>query len=221
LGEILNFKVSAENVCDSLSGLEDGMDHLDIEFSDGRSEDDAEDVDTDSHEEGEDDVASDGYGDDNEEDSSSSDDDPYEPYDNKEDQDSFDPFREDSEGTDGVKSSEEHPLSRSISAINHIRDILDLPALSIDVEKDSTTSSSTTLTCLAHIHIPVFLGHGAVDPKVSVRLGDQMAQLLSGPLGMDVTWKRYEDLGHWYKVPDEIDDLVDFLRLKIGVPLGT
>ena len=34
---------------------------------------------------------------------------------------------------------------------------------------------------------------------------------------MDVTWKTYDGFGHWYKVPDQIDDMVDFLQKKVGV----
>lgn len=35
---------------------------------------------------------------------------------------------------------------------------------------------------------------------------------------MDVTWKAYEEFGHWYKVPDVIDDAVRFLK-KVGFPV--
>lgn len=34
---------------------------------------------------------------------------------------------------------------------------------------------------------------------------------------MDVTWKSYNGFGHWYKVPDQINDMVDFLHKKAGV----
>lgn len=37
---------------------------------------------------------------------------------------------------------------------------------------------------------------------------------------MDVTWRAYSGFGHWYKVPDEIDDVVSFLKDKLGVPVG-
>ncbi|KAB8262152.1 Alpha/Beta hydrolase protein [Aspergillus pseudonomiae] len=91
-----------------------------------------------------------------------------------------------------------------IQTINHIRDILGLPSL----QQPS----------LSNLHAPVFLGHGAADPKVSVDLGRHMASTLSEAFGMDVTWKVYEEFGHWYKVPDEIDDVVCFLKEKVGVP---
>lgn len=38
-----------------------------------------------------------------------------------------------------------------------------------------------------------------------------MARLLSDDLGMDVIWKAYQDFGHWYKVPDEINNILSFL----------
>jgi len=67
------------------------------------------------------------------------------------------------------------------------------------------------------VHTPIFLGHGVMDEKVSVRLGEEARDGLKG-LGCDVQWKAYEELGHWYKVPDEIDDVVVFLgRVGFGL----
>lgn len=60
----------------------------------------------------------------------------------------------------------------------------------------------------SYLKTPVSLGHGSADPKVSVDLGRRMASILSDGFGMDVTWKSYEEFGHWYKVSDEIDDAV-------------
>lgn len=57
---------------------------------------------------------------------------------------------------------------------------------------------------------PVFLGHGRNDEKVSIRLGVQARQVLEA-LGSQVSWKDYDE-GHWYKVPEEIDDIVGFLH---------
>lgn len=34
-----------------------------------------------------------------------------------------------------------------------------------------------------------------------------------------MTWKAYEEFGRWYKVPDEISDVVWFLKEKAGVPV--
>ncbi|RAQ57200.1 phospholipase/carboxylesterase [Aspergillus flavus] len=106
-----------------------------------------------------------------------------------------DPFsRDDEDGED---------IPGNIQAINHVRDVLNLPALQ---------NSS-----LSYLNTPVFLGHGSADPKVSVELGRRMASILSDEFGMDVTWKAYKEFGHWYKVPDEIDDIVCFIKEKIGV----
>ena len=58
---------------------------------------------------------------------------------------------------------------------------------------------------------PVFLGHGKQDVKVRTQWGQEMRDSLEA-LGMKVTWKEYEGLEHWYKVPLEIDDISDFLR---------
>ena len=57
----------------------------------------------------------------------------------------------------------------------------------------------------------MFIGHGKLDPKVSVDLGRGAVDLLRS-LGSEVKWKVYEDLGHWYEVPTELDDIVDFIR---------
>lgn len=114
---------------------------------------------------------------------------------------SFDPFQPRSQ-----EDYERSPQSSIMDAINHVRDILDMEPVSI-------TESSSTL------QIPIFLGHGSADPKVSVHLGEIMVKLLSERLKMDVTWKAYEGFGHWYKVPDEIDDVLDFLRQKVELPV--
>ncbi|KAI9372285.1 Alpha/Beta hydrolase protein [Aspergillus egyptiacus] len=102
-----------------------------------------------------------------------------------------------------------------VQAVDHIREILDLPPL----VSDSVGNVPENGAHLAHLKTPVFLGHGAADPKVSVDLGRRMADVLSDGFGMDVMWKEYKEFGHWYKVPDEIDDVVRFLSEKVGVPV--
>ncbi|KAI9858262.1 MAG: hypothetical protein M1813_007536 [Trichoglossum hirsutum] len=63
---------------------------------------------------------------------------------------------------------------------------------------------------------PVFLGHGEVDATVDVGLGRQVYTTAVG-LGMDATLKVYEDYGHWYLVPEELDDVAAFLTEKAGI----
>lgn len=61
--------------------------------------------------------------------------------------------------------------------------------------------------------LPVYMGHGEDDAYVDVQLGRETARVLSAA-GCTVSWKEYtgaEQEGHWYKVPDQIDDTVAFL----------
>lgn len=57
---------------------------------------------------------------------------------------------------------------------------------------------------------PVFLGHGDADEKVPVRLGETAAAVMRSA-GYKVHWKSYQKQGHWYKIPDEIDDMIWFI----------
>ncbi|KAK6511272.1 hypothetical protein TWF481_000193 [Arthrobotrys musiformis] len=66
------------------------------------------------------------------------------------------------------------------------------------------------------LQTPVFLGHGALDEKVQFRLGEQARDALKG-LGFKVTWEGYDDLGHWYKIPEEIDHIKEFLTNTLGI----
>ncbi|EAU36003.1 predicted protein [Aspergillus terreus NIH2624] len=111
---------------------------------------------------------------------------------------------------DEEEEDEEEETSSVLRVVNHLRDVCDMEVVGPEREVQATRGLQT----------PVFLGHGVEDPKVSVRLGRKMVQVLDA-LGMDVTWKEYEGLGHWYRVPDEIEDIVAFLRDRVGVPGGT
>ncbi|KLJ06197.1 hypothetical protein EMPG_10378 [Blastomyces silverae] len=115
-----------------------------------------------------------------------------------------DPFARSPQETDEGSDNEDNDCAE-LQAINHIRDILDLPALPAPGAQ--------------HCQSPVFLGHGSMDEKVPVKLGRSMVDFLRNRLDVDVTWKVYEGFGHWYKVPDEIDDIVKFLKEKVGVPV--
>lgn len=119
--------------------------------------------------------------------------------------DDFDPFADDEEEA----SLLEH-------AISHVRDILDLPVISAD---DHSTEDSQSQPSIHHLQTPIFIGHGSEDLKVSVELGRKMSHVLSAGLGMDVTWKAYEGLGHWYRVEDEIEDILRFLQDRVDLPV--
>ncbi|KAK7515863.1 putative phospholipase/carboxylesterase [Phyllosticta citriasiana] len=109
----------------------------------------------------------------------------------------------DHEDDDIFGSDEESLEPRQLRAFNTARDIASLPPL-----------SGTLDEAAAFARTPVFLGHGRHDEKVSVKLGSQARAVLEA-LGCKVRWEDYDE-GHWYKVPDEIDDIVDFLQTEAG-----
>lgn len=108
-----------------------------------------------------------------------------------------DPFIRDDNSISAIKK---HP---SVAAQRLQRDLLCLDLLSEpSVEK---TSYKT----------PVFLGHGGLDEKVPVALGKAIVKVLR-EAQYQVAWRCYQDEGHWYKIPDEIDDIVDFIKSEVG-----
>ena len=120
------------------------------------------------------------------------------PSNNDDEDDIFGHGEEHEDGTEAAPASS--------LAFNLARDIASLEPISLPPD-----------TSPPFVNTPIFLGHGAVDEKVSVRLGEEARDALEG-LGCNVQWKAYEELGHWYKVPDEIDDVVEFLqRIGFGV----
>ncbi|KAF5568540.1 acyl thioesterase 1 [Fusarium napiforme] len=59
----------------------------------------------------------------------------------------------------------------------------------------------------------VFLGHGTDDAYVDVELGRKARDIII-QAGFTVKWKEYqgaEQEGHWFKAPEEVDDLLNFL----------
>jgi predicted esterase len=58
--------------------------------------------------------------------------------------------------------------------------------------------------------IPVFMGHGTDDEKVPKLFGKLAADFLDY-INVDVTWKEYEGLGHWYS-ENMLRDVVLFLK---------
>ncbi|CAI7623845.1 unnamed protein product [Penicillium glandicola] len=118
--------------------------------------------------------------------------------------DDFDPF-----------AGNEEEASLIDHAMSHVRDILDLPMIPAC---DHSTEESQPQSSFHHLQLPIFIGHGAEDLQVSVELGRNMSHVLSVGLGMDVTWKAYEGLGHWYR-EDEIEDILRFLQDRVDLPV--
>lgn len=95
--------------------------------------------------------------------------------------------------------------AKQVRAANFVRGIQSLS--SIDAV-DSVRPS--------FVKCPIFIGHGTLDEKVPLELGEQAVKLLRG-LGVNVTWKTYE-FGHWWAEPEEIDDIATFLQETVGMP---
>jgi predicted esterase len=112
--------------------------------------------------------------------------------------DEDDPFARDSDN--GHSESCSDP---AVKGMEFERDLLGLPPI------QNPTRANTAVTT------PVFLGHGEADEKKPYTLGLGASKTLQ-TLGFEVIWKLYPELGHWYKVPDEIDDVVEFIRSSVG-----
>ena len=95
--------------------------------------------------------------------------------------------------------------SRVIEAFNLVRN--NMHSSSLDTDRP------------ANLKVPIFLGHGTGDYVVEPHLGEEAASTMRD-LGFDVTWKAYEDFHHWYKEPDEIDDMIEFLQEKTGLEIS-
>lgn len=112
------------------------------------------------------------------------------------------PFGSESGGDD--ESGEKEPV---VKAMEFIRDLL------------STGDSRSPKASHSAITTPILLGHGSLDEKVVPSLGESVRDTLRD-IGFNVQWKAYEGQGHWYMVPDQIDDLADFMQHTVGWELG-
>ncbi|KAI3323381.1 acyl-protein thioesterase [Xylariaceae sp. AK1471] len=95
------------------------------------------------------------------------------------------------------------PKEPALRAFDFERDLL-----WIDAFPDATVNQTASLT-------PIFLGHGDADEKKPHGLGEAAARTMRAA-GYSVVWRLYPGLGHWYRIPDEIDDIVDFIRKNVG-----
>lgn len=117
-----------------------------------------------------------------------------------EDDDLFATSGDEGETLDGVSGTINQPaklLTPVAKVRNFIRDSLDLPPTADQFES-------------AWQRTPVFFGHGMHDEKVKMAKGRRAAECLE-TLGIQVTWKEYDE-GHWYKVPEELDDIGRYLQ---------
>lgn len=88
-------------------------------------------------------------------------------------------------------------------AVACLREMLDLPAV-----------GRGPCACK---DVPIFLGHGTEDEKVPLHLASEAAGLLD-ELKLDVTYREYQGLGHWYS-GEMLRDIVSSSRADaVGVP---
>ncbi|KAI1293388.1 acyl-protein thioesterase [Xylaria venustula] len=114
-------------------------------------------------------------------------------------------FERSSSDDDGNDCSDEPALR----AFHFERDLLCLDPL-LDVTTVDQTASST----------PIFLGHGDADEKKPYKQGEAAARTMRAA-GYSVEWRLYAGLGHWYKIPDEIDDIAEFISRRVGWEMRT
>lgn len=80
-------------------------------------------------------------------------------------------------------------------------------------QQNHTRSNLTSLLSAT----PIFLGHGTDDAYVDVELGRHGFRVLQS-VGAKLTWREYvgaEQEGHWFKMPEETDDIVQFLKENV------
>ncbi len=106
------------------------------------------------------------------------------------------PFAE----SDGPDQEHEDPAA---TVLSYVKDLI-----SLDTTNEVAGGKSVLST-------PVFLGHGRLDEKVQFLLGEQASRTLRA-LGFQVDWREYREQGHWYMIPDEIDDMVEFIGTRLG-----
>jgi lysophospholipase-2 len=75
-----------------------------------------------------------------------------------------------------------------------------------------TTLVRSDLRSTFVLKTPVFLSHSKDDDVVPIANGKKLCATLE-KLGMEVSWKQYEDGGHWINEPQGVDDLVLFIHI--------
>ncbi|KAI1821037.1 phospholipase/carboxylesterase [Xylaria intraflava] len=109
-----------------------------------------------------------------------------------------------------ASDEESQPEDPALRAFSFERDLL-----CIDTPWDATAYQNKMASST-----PIFLGHGDADEKKPYELGEAAARTMRAA-GYNVEWKLYPGLGHWYRIPDEIDDIVDFIRNRVGWKMTT
>ncbi|CAK3799082.1 Acyl- thioesterase [Lecanosticta acicola] len=111
----------------------------------------------------------------------------------------LDESREQDDDPFGRDSTEQEKSSLQ-EAIEYLREELEISG------SDASPESTAT--------VPRFLGHGTEDDRVPIKLGREAAQLLRR-LELNVSFKEYEGLGHWYS-PQMLTDIIEFIESSTG-----
>jgi predicted esterase len=83
--------------------------------------------------------------------------------------------------------------------------------LNTPTDQAETTSVLSELSSTSVLETPVFLSHCRDDDVVPIANGMKLSTTLE-KLGMVVSWKQYEDGGHWVNEPQGVDDIVLFIH---------
>jgi len=83
--------------------------------------------------------------------------------------------------------------------------------LNTPTHQGETTSDLSELSPTPVLETPVFLSHSRDDDLVPIANGKKLCTTLE-KLGMVVSWKQYEDGGHWVNEPQGVDDIVSFIH---------
>jgi lysophospholipase II len=83
--------------------------------------------------------------------------------------------------------------------------------LNTPTDQAETTPVHSDLSSTFVLETPVFLSHSQDDDVVPIANGKKLSTTLK-KLGMVVSWKQYEDGGHWVNEPQGVDDIVSFIH---------
>ncbi|CAD6441888.1 766909d2-4d1f-4c1f-96ba-260b638f9be0 [Sclerotinia trifoliorum] len=119
-----------------------------------------------------------------------------------------------SHGEDGDffarSDDEDDPFARSEGEVASEESSLQASALSF-FREEIDMDHKKGMICQ---QIPVFLGNGMEDPKVSIEMGREARRCLD-LLGVDVKMREYDGLGHWYS-EHMLSDIFQFIKQNLN-----
>ncbi|TVY93160.1 Acyl-protein thioesterase [Lachnellula willkommii] len=138
------------------------------------------------------------------------------------------PFQKEIETLLGGSSTNKDEISRHIKDILGVYPDMDAALLEqADAGEGTMTNTTEVLNLEANISTlsinskaanktPLFLSHSQDDETVPFALGEGLHQTTE-QLGFDVTWKEYEDGGHWINPKHGVDDMSAFLHKALNI----